>query len=92
MPDLPTLAESGLPGYERSSWQGMLAPAGVPAEIIAKLNAAVVQVVNGPELKEAFRKEGLEPYTTTPKEFAAHIASETAKNAKVLRLIGLKPE
>jgi len=92
MPDLPTFGESGLPGYELSPWQGMLAPAGVPAEIIAKLNAALVQVVNGAELREAFRKEGLEPHATSPQEFAARIASETASNAKLLRQIGLKPE
>ena len=92
MPDLPTLAESGLPGYDRSSWQGMLAPAGVPAEIIARLHAAVVAVVNGPELKEAFRREGLEPYTLTPQAFAAHISEETARNAKLLKQIGLKAE
>jgi tripartite-type tricarboxylate transporter receptor subunit TctC len=92
MPELPTLDEAGLPGYDRSSWQGMLAPAGVPGEIIARLNAAIVTAVNGPELKEAFRREGLEPHTTTPQAFAAHISSETARNAKLLKQIGLKPE
>jgi tripartite-type tricarboxylate transporter receptor subunit TctC len=92
MPELPTLAESGLPGYDRSSWQGILAPAGVPRAILAQLNAAVVKAVNGPELREAFRREGLEPHTTTPEEFAARISSETARNAKLMKQIGLRPE
>jgi tripartite-type tricarboxylate transporter receptor subunit TctC len=92
MPDLPTLHESGLPGYDRSSWQGVLVPAGVPREIVARLNAAIVHVVQGPDLKEAFKKEGLEPQTTTPEEFAARISDEIAKNAKLLRQIGFKPE
>jgi tripartite-type tricarboxylate transporter receptor subunit TctC len=92
MPELPTLDESGLRGYDRSSWQGVLAPAGVPAEIIARLNAAIVKGVNGPELREAFRREGLEPHTTTPEEFAVRISSETARNAKLLKDIGLKAE
>jgi tripartite-type tricarboxylate transporter receptor subunit TctC len=92
MPELPTLHESGLPGYERSSWQGVLAPAGTPAEVIAQLNAAIAEAVNSPELKEAFRREGLDPHTTTPQAFAAHIRSETARTAKLFRQIGLKPE
>ena len=92
MPELPTLHESGLPGYDRSSWQGMLAPSGVAPEIIARLNAAIVKAVHGPELREAFRREGLEPHTTTPEEFAARISSEVARNAKLLKQIGLKPE
>lgn len=92
MPDLPTLAESGLPGYDRSSWQGVAAPAATPADIIARLNAAIVQAVQSPELKEAFRREGLEPRTTTPQEFAAQLRDELVKNAKLLKEIGLKPE
>jgi tripartite-type tricarboxylate transporter receptor subunit TctC len=92
MPELPTLAESGLPGYDRSSWQGMLAPAGTPVEIIAKLNAAIQQVVGGPELREAFRKEGLEPHTTSPQVFAVRLREETARNAQLLKQIGLKAE
>jgi tripartite-type tricarboxylate transporter receptor subunit TctC len=92
MPELPTLDESGLPGYDRSSWQGVLAPAGVPGEIIARLNAAVIAAVNSPEVRDAFRREGLEARTTTPQEFAAHISSETARNLKLLQKIGLKPE
>jgi tripartite-type tricarboxylate transporter receptor subunit TctC len=90
MPELPTLNESGLAGYDRSSWQGVLAPAGTPREIIVQLNAAIVKAVNGPELKEAFRREGLEPHTTTPQEFGARISTETARNAKLLKQIGLK--
>ena len=92
MPELPTLNESGVPGYDRSSWQGMLAPAATPAEIIAQLNGGVAKAVSAPELNEAFRREELEPHTTSPQEFAGHISSETARNAKLLRQIGLKPE
>jgi len=91
MPQLPTLNESGLPGYDRSSWQGVMVPAGVPKEIIARLSAAIGQAVNSPELKESFAKQGLEPRPTTPEQFAAHIRGEIEKNAKLLTVVGAKP-
>ena len=92
MPALPTLSESGVPGYDRSSWVGILAPAGVPKDIIAKLNAALVKVVNTAENKEAFSKQGLEAQTNTPEQYAAFIGSQLEQNAKLIAAIRLKQE
>ncbi len=92
MPALPTLNESGVPGYDRSSWVGVLAPAAVPKDIINKLNAALVKVVNTVEMKETFMRQGLEAQTNTPGEFSAYISSHLAQNAKLIRAIGLKAE
>lgn len=92
MPSIPTLAESGLPGYESASWQGVVAPAGLTKDIIAQLNAVIGKVINTAEMKETLTKLGLEPQTNTPDEFAAFIRSEIAKNGKLIKLIGLKAE
>ncbi len=92
MPALPTLNESGVPGYDRSSWVGMLAPAGVPKDIIARINAALVKVVNAAEMKEAFSKHGLEAQTHAPEQYAAFIAGQLEQNTRLIRAIGLQPE
>ena len=92
MPSIPTLDESGLPGYDRSTWYGLLAPAGVPKVIIAQLHAVIDKVVNAPEMKESFNKQGAEPQTNTPEQFAALIRSELAQNASLVKLAGLKVE
>lgn len=92
MPSIPTLGESGLTGYERSSWFGMLTPAGVPNEIIAQLNAVIGKVVNNPDMTKSFGRQGLEPQTGTSAQFAAFIRAEIAQNAKLIKLAGLKPE
>jgi tripartite-type tricarboxylate transporter receptor subunit TctC len=91
-PEMPTLAESGVPGYDRSGWYGVLAPAGVPREIITRLNAATVKIVNTPEMKEAFNRQGLDPATSTPEEFATFIRNEVAQNIKVVKAAGIKVE
>jgi len=92
MPSLPTISESGLPGYDRRSWFGVIAPAGVSKDIIARLNAVLAKVGNAPEIKSALNKQGLEPQTTSPEEFAAFIRSEIAQNAKLIKLSGAKTE
>jgi tripartite-type tricarboxylate transporter receptor subunit TctC len=92
MPAVPTLAESGLPGYDSSTWYGVSAPAGVSKEIVARLNAAIGNVANTPAMKESFSKQGLEPQTNTPEQFAAFIRSEIAKNARLIKLAGVKAE
>ncbi len=92
MPSIPTLDESGLPGYDRSVWYGLLAPAGVPKDIIAQLHAVIGRIVNTPEMKEAFNKQGAEPQTNTPEQFAALIRNELAQNAGLVKLAGLKVE
>lgn len=91
-PDMPTLHESGVPGYDRSGWYGVLAPAHVPRDIITRLNAAIVKIVNTAELKAAFMKQGLDPATSTPEEFGAFIRNEIAQNIKLVKAAGVKVE
>jgi len=74
------------------TWYGVLAPAAVPKDIIAQLNAAIGKVVNTPEMKEALNTQGLEPQTNTPEQFAAFMRNEIAQNAKLVKLAGLKAE
>jgi tripartite-type tricarboxylate transporter receptor subunit TctC len=92
LPAVPTLNEAGLTGYERAGWNGVLAPAAVPRDIITRLNAAIVKAVNLPEMKEAFIKQGLEMRTSSSDEFAAFIRRELAQNAKVVKFAGIKTE
>jgi len=92
MANVPTLNESGVPGYDRYGWYGLLAPVGTPKEIIARLNGAVNDVVNVADMKTALNVQGLEPQTNTPEQFAAFIQNEVAENAKLIKLIGLKAE
>ena len=92
MPALPTLNESGVPGYDRSSWVGILTPAGVAKDIIAKLNAALVKGVNATETKDAFNKQGLEAQTNTPEQYAAFISTQLEQNVKLIAAIWLKQE
>ncbi len=89
-PDLPTIAEAGLPGYEASSWFGILAPAGTPREIVTKLNQTIVASLQTPEMRERLSSQGAEPVGDTPEEFAAYIKSEIAKWAKVVKASGAK--
>ncbi|MBI4190007.1 MAG: tripartite tricarboxylate transporter substrate binding protein [Betaproteobacteria bacterium] len=91
-PSLPTLDESGLPGYNRSGWVGLLAPAAVPKNIITRLNMAVVKVVNTPEMKEALNKQGQDPQTNSPEQFAAFIRGEIEQNANLIKLTGVKAD
>ncbi len=89
-PDLPTISESGLPGFEASAWDGVLAPAGTPEPIIRKLNAAIRQALEDPEVIDALRSRGARPVPSTPEEFARHIAASTVKWAQVVRASGAK--
>ncbi len=92
MPSIRTLNESGLRGYDRSGWYGVLAPAGVPKGIIAQLNAVIGKAVKSPQMKEALNRQGFESRATTPEQFAAFINSEIAQNARLIKLIGVKAE
>src|SRR5687767_8950274 len=92
MPSVPTLDESGLKGYQRAGWNGFLAPAGVPREIITRLNTLIVKIANAPEMRQAMVRQGLEVQTTTPEEFAAFIRRERAQNAKLVKFAGIKIE
>jgi tripartite-type tricarboxylate transporter receptor subunit TctC len=90
LPDLPTTAEAGAPGVEASSWNGLIVPAGTPKEIIARLHAEVVAVMNLSEVRERLLGAGVEPLVNTPAEFAAYIDAETARYAKVVRESGAR--
>ena len=92
VPDLPTIAEAGLPGYEANNWYGLLAPAKTPAAIVERLNREVVKVLNMPNVKEQLFRSGLDASPSTQKEFAAYIKSEMAKWAKVVKASGAKAE
>jgi tripartite-type tricarboxylate transporter receptor subunit TctC len=90
LPDVPTIAESGLPGFEASSWFGLLAPAGTPPAIIAKINAEVAKWLASPEGKEKLASIGANAAGGSPEDFARHIQAETAKWAKVVKESGAK--
>ena len=92
LPAIPTLAEAGVAGYDRSTWYGVLAPAGVPKDIIARLNAVIGQTVNTPEMRDALGKQGFEPQTGTPEQFAALIQAAIAQDVKLIKSSGLKAE
>jgi len=92
MAETRTLNESGVPGYDRYGWYGILAPAGTPKEVIARLNAAMSEVINVADMKAALNLQGLEPQTTTPEQFGAFIQADIMENAKLIKLIGLKAE
>ena len=92
LPEVPTLAESGLPGFEVNNWIGLFAPAGVPPEIVAKLNTAVMAILRAPEIEKRIDSEGARVTPNTPAQFAVFVQNETVKWAKVLRDAGTKPE
>ena len=89
-PEVPTLAESGLAGYEVGSWQGVFAPAGTPPAIVQRLNAEIVKIINMPDVKEKLVGLGAEPVGNTPEEFGALVKSEVAKWADVVKKSGAK--
>ena len=76
LPDVPTMSESGYPGFEVSSWFGLMAPAGTPPEVIAKLNAAVINVMSKPEIEQKLKSMGATTEGLTPSEFGAFIKKE----------------
>ncbi len=91
-PDIPTIAESGVPGYEVDSWFGILAPAGTPAHIIARLNTEIVKILQMPDVNERLAEQGAQPVGGTPQQFAEHIRKETAKWARVVKASGAKAD
>ena len=88
-PDIPTVAESGLPGYEHNDWNGMFTTAKAPAGVIAKVNAEVVKILRSPEVTAFFHQRGSEPAGTSPEEFAKFIRNYTPKWAKVIKAAGI---
>lgn len=92
MPELPTVAESGLPGYEASTWYGLLSPARTPRPIIVRLNAEAKKALAAPEVNDRLIAQGVDAVGNAPDEFAAYIKTEIAKWAGVIRKSGAKPE
>ena len=89
-PELPTMAEAGLAGFDISTWYGLLAPAGTPKEVIAKWNAEVTRILNTPDVRERLAAQGAEAAPTTPEQFAAFIAREIPKYARIVKASGAK--
>ena len=92
MPDVPTVAESGLPGFEASNWFGLMTPAGTPPEVVARLNAEAAKALQSPEVRDKLNALGMEIQTSTPQEFAALLRSEVEKWAKVAKASGARAD
>jgi tripartite-type tricarboxylate transporter receptor subunit TctC len=90
MPELPTMAEAGVSGYAATSWNGMLAPAGTPADIIKRLNAEFNRIISDPEMKKRMLDNGYEPVGGSPEKFGEHIRAEIAKWAPVVKATGVR--
>ncbi len=91
-PDVPTIAEAGVPGYEAATWHGVLAPARTPGAIVAKLNGEIVRMLNDADIRARLAREGLEPVGSTPEQFDAHLRAEIPKWAQVIRSAGIRAE
>jgi len=92
LPELPTVAQSGYPGFEATNWYGLVAPARTPAAVIARLHAETVKAVSAAETRTEFARLGIEAIGNSPQEFSAMIKSEIPKWAKVIRQAGIKPD
>ena len=90
LPDVPTISEAGVPGFEAANWFGMFAPAKTPKAIVARLNAAVVKVVHTPEIRSQFEALGADPVGSSAEEFAAFVRRESERYAKVVKVSGAK--
>jgi tripartite-type tricarboxylate transporter receptor subunit TctC len=91
-PDIPTFAESGVPGYEHEPWNGMFGPAGMPKAILARVNAEVVRVLHAPEAKKVLEGDGADIVGSTPEQFGTALRAEIAKWTKVAKAAGIKAE
>src|SRR2546426_5935492 len=92
LPAVPTVAEAGLPAFEDTTWYGVLAPAGTPRPIVARLNGELVKILYSADMKDKLNALGTDPVTSTPEEFAAYLRQETVKWADVVRKAGLKAD
>ena len=91
-PNVPTVAESGFPGFEASQWYGILVPAGTPKAIVDRLNTEIRPAMAAPEIAERLSLEGAEVWTNTPAEFRDHITKEMARWGDLVKRTGIKPE
>jgi tripartite-type tricarboxylate transporter receptor subunit TctC len=92
LPDVPTIAEAGLPGYYAASWYGLLAPAGTPKPVVDALSKEIVAVMRAPDVREKMLAQGFEPVGDTPEQFSKFIREEISRWEKVVRNAGIKPE
>jgi len=92
LPSVPTMAEAGLPGYEMAGWLGLLAPKGTPKEIVDKLHAEVVKIVNMPDVIESMTAQGIDLWGSTPREFLGVISKDVPMYAKLMKSAGMQPE
>jgi len=92
LPDVPTIAEAGVPGYEATIWLGIMAPAGTPKAVVDRLNAEVTKIVNQPDVKKAWNAQGAEPLTMTPAEFEKYLNADIAKWAKIVKISGARTD
>jgi tripartite-type tricarboxylate transporter receptor subunit TctC len=91
-PEVPTIAESGLPGYEISSWFGLVAPAATPPAVISRLHGDLARALQSAELRERLAPSGYEVISNTPDAFARHMRAQTERLGRVIREAGIKPE
>lgn len=92
VPDVPTVAESGFPGFDASSWFGLVGPGGLPREISLKVQAAIAHILKDPVMRDKFVQKGADPIGSTPDEFAQYMKDETAKWAKIVKASGAKAD
>jgi tripartite-type tricarboxylate transporter receptor subunit TctC len=91
-PDLPTIAESGLPGYDVSTWFGVFVPGGTPRAVVNQLNQALGEIVKSRPMQERLARDGLTPVASAPEEFANEVARDTEKYGKVIRALGIQAQ
>jgi tripartite-type tricarboxylate transporter receptor subunit TctC len=92
LPEIPTIAESGFPGFDLSSWHGIFAPAGTPRDVVNRLQRETLRVLNSPDTRERLRSLGLEPIGSTPEEFDAKVKSDIAKFMLIVKQAGIPPQ
>lgn len=92
LPDVPTIAESGMPGFEVTSWQAMCTPAGAPQVVLGRLRSEFSKAIALPDTVKRLADQGMQPFTTTLAEFDAFVRAERAKWAKVVKDAGIKPQ
>lgn len=90
LPDLPTAAEAGLPGYEATAWMGLVAPRGTAADVLKRLNLELVKALQTREVRDALFTQGFQPASSSPEEFTAFIAAESAKWSRAVKASGAK--
>ena len=92
MPDVPTLAEAGVPGYEATIWLGVMAPRGTPAAVVGRLNAEIARVTGNPDVRKAWAAQGTSAMTMNVDEFTRYLNDDIAKWTRIVRAASLKPE